>query len=93
MSAQTSTIELLTDLTEAQQETLVGGKFADPNNSAQFLFPHNFAGNFSLSITSFFAKKLTLNTFSASGPNGSVAGGSYTLEIVRTFGVNVVGIV
>lgn len=83
MSLRIITTELLTDLSEEQQEVLTGGEFA---------FPQQFSGNFGLSETSFEQSKQVLNTISSSGSKGSVAGGYSISELIKTSGVNSIGL-
>jgi len=79
-----SDTELFSQLTDEQQEVISGGN--------SFQFPQNFGGNFGLSETSFLQNVSALNTVSASGPNGSVAGGSSIEQLLKTNGVNALGL-
>ena len=76
--------ELFAQLSDEQQEVISGGN--------SFAFPQNFGGNFGLSETSFLQNASALNTVSASGPQGSVAGGSSIGQLLKTSGVNALGL-
>ena len=76
--------ELFAQLTDEQQEVISGGN--------SFGFPQNFGGNFGLSETSFLQNASALNTVSASGPQGSTAGGSSIEHLLKTNGVNALGL-
>lgn len=71
--------KLLTQLSE-QQEEIVSGGFSS--------LPDNFGGNFGVSTTQFLEQASALDTFSQSGPQGSVAGGSSIEQLIKTSGVN-----
>lgn len=76
--------ELFAQLSDEQQEFIAGGN--------SFSFPQNFNGNFGLNETSFLQSASALNTVSASGPQGSVAGGSSIGQLLKTSGVNALGL-
>lgn len=69
---------LLTQLSEEQAEVVSGG----------FSLPDDFG----LSKTEFLEKASVLNTFSVSGPEGSIAGGFAMEELIKTSGLNIVGV-
>ncbi|MEO0841555.1 MAG: CTB family bacteriocin [Cyanobacteria bacterium J06636_27] len=75
---------LFEQLSDEQQEVISGGN--------GFQFPQNFGGNFGLSETSYLQNISALNTVSASGPQGSVAGGSSIEQLLKTNGVNALGL-
>ena len=79
-----SNTELFAQLSDEQQEVISGGN--------SFQFPQNFGGNFGLCETSFLQNVSALNTVSSSGPNGSVAGGSSIEQLLKTNGVNALGL-
>lgn len=83
MSQRTIATELLTELSEEQQEILTGGKFS---------FPKEFAGNFGLSDTSYLQEGSALNTISTSGPQGSAVGGYSISQLINTNGLNAIGL-
>ena len=76
--------ELFAQLSDKQQEVISGGN--------SFQFPQNFGGIFGLSETSYLQNISALNTVSASGPHGSVAGGSSIGQLLKTNGINALGI-
>ncbi|MBV6622755.1 MAG: CTB family bacteriocin [Rivularia sp. (in: Bacteria)] len=75
---------LFASLSEEEQEIISGGNVG-------FNFPQNFGGDFGLSETSYLQNVSALNTMSASGPQGSVAGGSSIEQLLKTNGVNALG--
>ena len=79
-----SNTELFAQLTDEQQEVISGGN--------SFQFPQNFGGNFGLSVTSYLQNISALNTVSASGPSGSVAGGPSIEQLLKTNGINALGL-
>ncbi|MEL6461727.1 MAG: CTB family bacteriocin [Cyanobacteria bacterium J06641_2] len=76
--------KLFSQLSDEQQEVISGGN--------SFGFPQNFGGNFGLNQTSFLQSASALNTVSASGPQGSVAGGSSIGQLLKTNGANALGL-
>ena len=79
-----SNTELFAQLTDEQQEVISGGN--------SFAFPQNFGGNFGLSETGYLQNISSLNTVSASGPQGSTAGGSSIEQLLKTNGINALGL-
>ena len=74
---------LLMQLSEEQAEIVSGGSSSVPDG---------FYGDFGISKTEFLEKASVLNTFSASGPEGSVAGGFAMEELIKTSGLNFIGV-
>ena len=73
---------LFVQLSEEQEEIVSGGSS----------FPKKFEGDFGISKTDFLEKASVLHTFSASGPEGSIAGGSYIKELIETSGINAIAV-
>ncbi|KST66871.1 CTB family bacteriocin [Mastigocoleus testarum] len=74
--------KLFVQLSEEQEEIVSGGSS----------FPKKFEGDFGISKTDFLEKASVLHTFSASGPEGSIAGGSYIKELIETSGINAIAV-
>lgn len=81
---------LFTQLSEKQEEIVSGGN-GRKGNSGLF-FPGNVGNNFGVSTTNFLEQASVLDTVSQSGPGGSVAGGSSIEKVIKTSGVNALGL-
>ncbi len=75
--------KLFAELSDKQQELVSGGGIKGYTDGYD-------SNEFGLSKTTFAEKHSNLNTFSASGDYGSIAGGNSSKELTKTSGLNII---